>query len=140
MNKCHLHKINLIIHTKIKVKQNWSENLCWDTWDEWVIDVRCAVACSIFLPTFMKNLQLCGILLKKIPIQWCFLYHLIPNVLTEFHNFDKETTRVQSVIEYHNAELPPPLGWAALMMWFKTHPRVIFEWLSILLELFALPF
>ena len=36
------------------------------------------------------------------------LYHLVPNVLTEFHNFDKETTRVQSVIEYHNTELPPP--------------------------------
>ena len=32
------------------------------------------------------------------------LYQLVPNVLTEFHNFDKET----SVIEYHNAELPPP--------------------------------
>ena len=36
------------------------------------------------------------------------LYHLVPNVLTEFHNFDKETTRVQIVIQYHNAELPPP--------------------------------
>ena len=36
------------------------------------------------------------------------LYQLIPNVLTEFHNFDKETTTVQSVIVYHNAETPPP--------------------------------
>ena len=36
------------------------------------------------------------------------LYQLVPNVLTEFHNFDKGTTTVLSVIMYHNAETTPP--------------------------------
>ena len=77
----------------------------------------------------MKNLQLFGILLKN-PYLVMILYQLVPNVLTEFHNFEKETTTVESVIVYHNAEMPPPPSWLSCSNDVIQNPSKDYFWMD----------